>query len=46
MQFTSIIAATALASMAFATDLPEKSSLITNYVPENPVIEIGRPLDL
>ena len=46
MQFTSIIAAAALASMAFATDLPEKSYLITNYVPENPVIEIGRPLDL
>ena len=46
MQFTSIIAATALASMAFASDLPETSAMIINYVPENPTIEIGRPKDL
>ena len=46
MQFTSIIAATALASMAIASDLPETSSKIINYVPENPTIEIGRPKEL
>ena len=46
MQFTSIIAAAALASMAFASDLPETSSMIINYVPENPTIEIGTPKDL